>query len=393
MKNKIVSLFVLLLVVGSLAPMALAKSDDTRVFDFSSVNSFQLERGETLTLRNGNSITTIELKDIDRKVINQNTPDSVAKYIYNVKVDLYNNIEDLASVKTTEYLSEGESIKFNDMKILFSYVRDNPTSNTQSGLETAIFTVSNVDERNPLDKPLIKPEPYNDNQVKTILEVGKSESIKVGDKEIYVTLEGVKSTIDSTANNLNEGLVAKLKYTKVSLLPVIMPEESVDVKFNENAKLDNLYVKFYNYYEADGEIKATFIFSTTEIKDSNLINNVETTIRPYEQYDDEPRNGGEAKVETAFYKSTQEINSCEGCIVDNKCVPYGIRVKNGESKYCELNGEFTLQKEDGLACENNFECETNTCSSGYCKDLAKQVESNTNVLNKIMSWFGNFFKA
>ena len=63
--------------------------------------------------------------------------------------------------------------------------------------------------------------------------------------------------------------------------------------------------------------------------------------------------------------------TCEGCVYDrNKCIPYGIRV---DEYYCDIDGEFKLQKGvvggEWASCDNNYECESNVCSSGECIEV------------------------
>jgi hypothetical protein len=77
----------------------------------------------------------------------------------------------------------------------------------------------------------------------------------------------------------------------------------------------------------------------------------------------------------------EKEESCNGCVLENKCYPYNYR-KSGT--YCSIEtGSFEQQLSGGLSCENNFECESNSCLAGEC------VESS--LLRKILSWFRNLF--
>ena len=68
---------------------------------------------------------------------------------------------------------------------------------------------------------------------------------------------------------------------------------------------------------------------------------------------------------------------CEnGCIMSNKCVPYGIRSDEG---YCELSGLVGRQKASGAICQNNYECIDNVCTAGACMDVNKLIEENNNL--------------
>jgi|GEM_PF-5138800 len=85
-------------------------------------------------------------------------------------------------------------------------------------------------------------------------------------------------------------------------------------------------------------------------------------------------------------------NVClNGCVADNRCLPYGTRLANGEEKYCSVKGVFALQLEDGTSCQNNYECVSNQCLNGECKSLDKQIEENTSLLKRIIDWFGGLF--
>tara|TARA_Y100000034_G_scaffold87182_1_gene104506 strand:- start:572 stop:1942 length:1371 start_codon:yes stop_codon:yes gene_type:complete len=72
---------------------------------------------------------------------------------------------------------------------------------------------------------------------------------------------------------------------------------------------------------------------------------------------------------------------CSGCLLDNKCYPFGFR-KPGN--FCsDKESSFVEQKEGGLICDNNFECSSNVCISGECV--------SEGLLQKIINWFKNIF--
>ena len=91
----------------------------------------------------------------------------------------------------------------------------------------------------------------------------------------------------------------------------------------------------------------------------------------------------------------KKVNSkeiCNGCNLENTCFDIGIRMlKYGTSSYCDINKEFNSQKEIGAMCQNNFECRTNTCSSGVCVDIVGEVRKNRSLLESITKWFNNLF--
>lgn len=85
------------------------------------------------------------------------------------------------------------------------------------------------------------------------------------------------------------------------------------------------------------------------------------------------------------------IPTCDnGCYSGTSCIPLGQRLDiNDKNMYCSLNSKFLEQKKISESCQNNYECFSNQCNSGLCVDLQKQLEENNNLLQKIISWFGN----
>jgi hypothetical protein len=81
-----------------------------------------------------------------------------------------------------------------------------------------------------------------------------------------------------------------------------------------------------------------------------------------------------------------------GCDYQNKCVPVGTKIKeNGDSLFCNWNGEMDNQLTVGEVCQNDYECGSNSCMSGKCLDLEKKLEEQQNLLNRILHWLENFF--
>lgn len=71
---------------------------------------------------------------------------------------------------------------------------------------------------------------------------------------------------------------------------------------------------------------------------------------------------------------------CNGCILENKCAPFGYR-KEGE--YCDIGGEFKEQKSSEGSCDNSYECSTNVCVNSKC--------ISPNLIQKIINWFARLF--
>ena len=92
---------------------------------------------------------------------------------------------------------------------------------------------------------------------------------------------------------------------------------------------------------------------------------------------------------------------CSGCELDAKCLPYGFRtLVNEKPNYCDVDGKFQLQKTtvggEWSACQNNYECESNICSSGECielKDVIGQANAVKGFFIKLICKLSNLFNA
>ena len=90
----------------------------------------------------------------------------------------------------------------------------------------------------------------------------------------------------------------------------------------------------------------------------------------------------------------------QGCEIDGTRVPYGYRyLVDNQYVYCTIKNEWLPQKEKGIMCINNHECRSNQCVNDVCVDLQEQIDTlkkqtdeNTSLLQKIMSFFRNFFR-
>ena len=60
---------------------------------------------------------------------------------------------------------------------------------------------------------------------------------------------------------------------------------------------------------------------------------------------------------------------CDGCLVEGKCLPVGMRV---EGQYCFADGLMHEQKAMGAACENSFECKKGACNEGACVNVVQK---------------------
>jgi hypothetical protein len=82
-----------------------------------------------------------------------------------------------------------------------------------------------------------------------------------------------------------------------------------------------------------------------------------------------------------------------GCSSNGKCIPFGTRIEqDGKGMFCDIMSQkFLQQKAENEACQNNYECITNSCSSGICIDIAKKLAEQQNLLQKILDWLSKLF--
>lgn len=93
-------------------------------------------------------------------------------------------------------------------------------------------------------------------------------------------------------------------------------------------------------------------------------------------------NVSDSKKPKEIPKSNQNtIYVCEsGCVLENKCYPFGYRI---QEKYCSANTIFKEQLLDSDFCENSFECKSGICADEKCLSAT--------FIQKILNWFKNIF--
>ena len=86
-------------------------------------------------------------------------------------------------------------------------------------------------------------------------------------------------------------------------------------------------------------------------------------------------------------------NDCTGCYSDSKCLPYGTRLTNENSKpiFCDIDASLKEQKQEEAECQNNYECTTNSCSSGKCSDIQKELKETRNLIQSFFDWIKKIF--
>ncbi|NOR84751.1 hypothetical protein GQ473_01405 [archaeon] len=83
---------------------------------------------------------------------------------------------------------------------------------------------------------------------------------------------------------------------------------------------------------------------------------------------------------------------CSGCLTENGCMVQGTRTTVANiSLYCNIENNLALQKKDDKSCHNNFECKSNFCSNDVCLDINKQIQENSNILQRILAFLTDFF--
>mgnify|MGYP001592908749 CR=1 FL=1 len=95
----------------------------------------------------------------------------------------------------------------------------------------------------------------------------------------------------------------------------------------------------------------------------------------------------EEKEEIKEFKPYDQCDTSE-CAFENRCVPIGTRVKG---RYCSIFGEFEEQEPGSSYCENNYECESNSCLDSECT-APGFWKGFFNLFTKFFSGTGQFFR-
>jgi len=88
----------------------------------------------------------------------------------------------------------------------------------------------------------------------------------------------------------------------------------------------------------------------------------------------------------------QNQEQCQtGCSYESNCLPVGTRVANGRELFCAFNKNMEEQKGINAACQNDYECTTNSCSSGTCHDLKGQLDETQGMIKRLFNWLEKIF--
>lgn len=91
---------------------------------------------------------------------------------------------------------------------------------------------------------------------------------------------------------------------------------------------------------------------------------------------------------------------CQGCLYADSCIPFGTRLGpqysvvpfNGSASYCDASKKaIEPQKNDTSACQNNYECISNYCTSGVCGNLQKELSVARGLLEQILDFLRRLF--
>lgn len=161
----------------------------------------------------------------------------------------------------------------------------------------------------------------------------------------------------------------------------------------DRVKVLNVNGKLVLSYPPFGEVE-----EAVEIVPAPVPVEVPEIIKPEVQIptcDDGIKNDGETGVDCGgpCRPCVETSQTCmTGCLSDGKCLPFGTRlVEDSSPVFCSIDQDFELQKDEGESCQNNYECSSNSCHSGVCVDIQKEIAETRGILEKILSWLSRFF--
>jgi len=132
---------------------------------------------------------------------------------------------------------------------------------------------------------------------------------------------------------------------------------------------------------ADVECKSNMKSGEEIIEEEIDENEIEETEIEIEEDNEEPKEIQEKETVEVIYVESEENISCNtGCVYEDKCIPFGMRIN---SQYCGIDQTLKLQKSEANSCNNNFECKSNLCIDNRCV--------KTGIFRSIINWFKKIF--
>ncbi len=97
--------------------------------------------------------------------------------------------------------------------------------------------------------------------------------------------------------------------------------------------------------------------------------------------------------------SETKDKECVGCKKNGACMQFGIRlVENKTPVYCDIDSALKPQMENDKACQNSYECLSNSCNDGVCQSISEKIEGirqdlqeQKGILEKIFEFFKKIF--
>ena len=117
-------------------------------------------------------------------------------------------------------------------------------------------------------------------------------------------------------------------------------------------------------------------------KDKIIIEECKISIQKDDQCDEiTTTNSKINKNACAEEETEEELIECQGCQLNqDTCVPFGTRVeKEGISYYCSIEHKMLQQNEDGINCQNTYECVSNNCKGSVCTPICSGCFDKKNI--------------
>ena len=138
-----------------------------------------------------------------------------------------------------------------------------------------------------------------------------------------------------------------------------------------------------------GEVRKVILFIVHDKEESELPIKIESPL--VKEIENLNRERTTAATEALSLRATP----CDGCkTAQGRCVPYGSRVPTYDEspdEYCGLDGKRQLQRDAEIACQNNYECQSNLCSGGSCSDFAEDLKATRGLLERLVSLLERIF--